>query len=418
MFRRIVRGHLVIILFFTLVPLGAAIAYKAHQPPSYVASLRIQVVSTPASSSTEADALSSRVLALATTPSLLQAAEAHAGVYPPVDELAKNHVSAQRLGESAVVELSVSDLDRASAENLVTAITKQVVRFMNQGDKARLDDFLRSTDQKIARLRAQQAHLVKVLQALSGRRARDNIQVQLNTLAGTLNQLTTERSSLVLADATRQEVVVIHNSRPDVQMVSNGLYPTAALALLLGLVLALTLSVTLETLRPRISGIRSLARLLHAPVLGNTQRADSLANTMMLAARRQGVETLVLLGVEEKDEQIVTRMLEHLPTERAAVEPAPAPAPVKGNRGPVGNGNENGKSDAGLEEEVWSNQVRFTDLAGVRPADERTAGVVVVSTGNALQRRLDSVNDGLEAMRWPVVGVVASAPLRRWLRQQ
>jgi Mrp family chromosome partitioning ATPase len=56
--------------------------------------------------------------------------------------------------------------------------------------------------------------------------------------------------------------------------------------------------------------------------------------------------------------------------------------------------------------------VRFTNLFGVAPAEEMTAGILVVASGAALRRDLDRLDDLLRAMRWPLVGVVENTNRR------
>jgi hypothetical protein len=60
--------------------------------------------------------------------------------------------------------------------------------------------------------------------------------------------------------------------------------------------------------------------------------------------------------------------------------------------------------------------VRFTGLSAVTPQDEMTAGVVVVSAGTVLLRRLDDLDDVLKAVRWPVLGIVKGPARRRFGR--
>jgi capsular polysaccharide biosynthesis protein len=429
MFRRIVRGHLGIILLCILIALGATVAYEQKQPADHAATLRIQVVASPASSSTEADALSSRVLALATAPSMVRAAIIETGVDRQVDQVATHEVTAQRLGESSVVDLSVTDPDVSVARQLVTSLTKRVVRFMNSGDQARSDKLLRSTDARIAHLGVQQSDLLEQMQVVNGINARANIKARLDAVAASLNQLATQRASLVVAQASEQQVTIVDRGAPDVKTLPTGLYPMAALSLLLGLILGLALAVTIETLRPRLSGIRSLAKLLHAPVIGSTEQPTPiLSNMMSLAARRQGVETVVLLGMEPHDEEALSLLLEELPTERtvAPVRRAPDVAPAgraevagaKTARSAAATSEANASDDNELEARAWSpGRVRFTSLDGIGESEEHTAGVVVASTGHALHRRLDAVHDVLEAMRWPVIGVVKVETPRGWWRR-
>src|SRR5690348_17247701 len=138
MFRRIVRAHLGIILVCMLIPVAAAAVLAAQRPDPTTASLRVQVVSGAPKSATEAEGMSSRVLAVATTPSLLNAALLAAHAQRDVGTYAVNNVAAQRLGESSIVELSVTDDDPLIAGPVVSALATRVALFMNQGDQGSL----------------------------------------------------------------------------------------------------------------------------------------------------------------------------------------------------------------------------------------------------------------------------------------
>jgi hypothetical protein len=124
MFRRIVRAHLGIILVCTLLPIAVAIAVHQNRPTLSLASLRVQVISGSPKSAVEAEGISSRVLALATSPSLLGPALKDAKVQRNVADFAAAHVAAQRLGESSIVELSVTDHDPAAAGTVVVALQR------------------------------------------------------------------------------------------------------------------------------------------------------------------------------------------------------------------------------------------------------------------------------------------------------
>jgi hypothetical protein len=206
-------------------------------------------------------------------------------------------------------------------------------------------------------------------------------------------------------------VVALDVTRPTVEPVSSNLLPRTALALLLGLLVGLAGAVLLETLRPRMAGIRVVARALDAPILGSTgQLHRSLAGSLTLAARRQGVETLVLVGVDDRDEKVTRMLLESLPSAWNAEEVARDRAAARASL--VGN---DGSSVDPTTSVRMSSSVRFTDRFGVAPHEELTAGVVVVSAGNVRRTSLDGIEDMVRAMRWPVVGVVEVTPRRPWL---
>ena len=412
--RRVVKAHLRTILLCLLIPVAVVALIDLRTPTTYVAQVRLQTTSTAPGSSTEAEGLSSRVLAIATTPGIVQnalrdAGEPHGARHAV--SVAAHDVTAERLGESSVVVLSVLDENRGVATSTASALATRVVRFMNQGDRQQYDATMADVDTRLADAVARRDRLQTHLTNTDGLVARQNVQSALFAAQQTVNQVQDERTALVVADTGRDNVVALDSGKPTVEPVASSLLPRTALALLLGLLVGLGLAVLQETLKPRIAGIRGLARALDAPILGSTsQLRAALAGSLTLAARRQGVETLVLVGVDEKDEKSTRMLLDSLPSSWEREDAASARQPVRS----AGAG-ENGKpADMREPSLMMSSQVRFTDRHGVTPAEELAAGVVVVSSGNARRTNLEDVEDMVRAMRWPVVGVVEVTPHRQW----
>jgi len=298
----------------------------------------------------------------------------------------------------------VLDTNPDVATRTVGALATQVTQFMNEGDRQQYDATMAGIESRLAAALKERDRLQRDLDHTFDLVARQNVTTQLAGAQQALNQVQDERSSLVVAATSRDNVVAIDATKPTVQAAASALAPRLALALLLGLLVGLALAVILETLRPRMAGIRVLARSLDAPILGSTgQSTDSLAGSLTLAARRQGVETVVLLGVDDRDDRATRGLLESLPHAWQAEEVREAVAQSVRASG----GRPDGPS--------LSSQVRFTDRMGVTHAEEPTAGVVVVSAGSARRSSLDAVEDLVRAMRWPVVGVVEVTPRRSWL---
>jgi capsular polysaccharide biosynthesis protein len=408
MFRRIVRAHLGIILVCMLLPVAAAIGLQADKPAVNLASIRLQVVSGAPSSATEAEGISSRVLALATTPGLVDASLKQVGAQRDVTDFAATHVAAQRLGESSIVQLSVTDKDPIAASQIVAALAARVALFMNHGDRATFNAALTKLDQEVQDATVRRDKLAAQLKGIADINARADIQTQIQSANLLLGQLTTQRAALAVQDATRDIVVLVGN-KPEVSQVPSPVLPQAALALLLGLVLGLTAAAILETMRPRVASVRALAHLLEAPVLGkSSEEISSLRNTMALAARRQGVDAVVLIGAEESDADTVCQLLFALSNLSSTPDRLRSASTA---------GTEDGSEPSVLQMEAPFANVRFTGLSAVTPQDEMTAGVVVVSGGTVLLRRLDDLDDVLKAVRWPVLGIVNGPAKRRFGRR-
>ena len=149
-------------------------------------------------------------------------------------QAATHRVSAQRLGESPVVELAVLAKHPQTANQIATALGHQVVAFMNEAGGARFDTAIRSVDAQVATATTQRDKLQNVLADTFGLRSRTNVRSSLAAAQNTLDHLTDERSSLDLADANRDLVVAVDIVPPTVQRVASA-SARAALALLLGL---------------------------------------------------------------------------------------------------------------------------------------------------------------------------------------
>jgi hypothetical protein len=283
---------------------------------------------------------------------------------------------------------------------------------MNQGDRQQYDETMADVQDRLETAVTRRDKLQTELTNTDGLVARQNVQSALASAQQTVNQLQDERTALVVADTGRDNVVALDVSKPTVEPVASSLLPRTALALLLGLLVGLGIAVLQETLKPRIAGIRGLARALDAPILGSTgQLRAALAGSLTLAARRQGVETLVLVGVDERDEKSTRLLLDSLPSSWEREDRASAKHPVR-STGAGEDGQPSGVREPPL---MMSSQVRFTDRHGVTPSEELAAGVVVVSAGNARRTNLEDVEDMVRAMRWPVVGVVEVTNRRQWL---
>jgi capsular polysaccharide biosynthesis protein len=395
---RIVRGHWIVIMVCLVLPVAFTVLLQTRVEPRYVATVRLQVSASAPTSAFEADALGSRVIALATTSILVRRALSEAELDPGAAESTARHdVSSRRLGQSTVVELSISRGARDEARRLVASLAKVVSDFMNDANHARIEEALAAINRQLADAKDALSAATSRLRAEGGV-PRPDLQADVDAAQATVGQLSVTKGSMLLADSTRDQVVVIDGDRPDVVAAPSSLLPRTALAVLLGLLLGIAAAVVIETLRPRLAGTRSLARRFEAPVLGQAgQRPAALVNAMSLAARRQGRDTVVLLGVDDRDDEVAHRLLTKIsdPSLRdSQVVPASTQAHAPGSGA-------NGTART-------LHRLRFTDLTGVGPVDELGAGVVLVSSDAPRQRDVDTVEDILRTTRWPVLGVVGT----------
>src|SRR4029077_10364907 len=177
--KRIVRARLPLLACFVLVPLLGVLLLGSRQHPVWVANARVQVFDGAPSSTTEADGSSSRVLALATPPGMVRRALADAHVKRDATDLAEHSISAQRLGESTVVEIGVKDKDPAAAGAVVKALAHPAATFMNEGSRSHFQSTLAQVDAQIAKTNRTRDEVTKSLAATRGPRAADSLAARL-----------------------------------------------------------------------------------------------------------------------------------------------------------------------------------------------------------------------------------------------
>jgi capsular polysaccharide biosynthesis protein len=411
--QRILRAHLVLILVCLLTPLLITWIVVSRQPASYQASVRIQVSSTPATTTIAASAISSRVVALATTPSLLSQAMSQAGDTRDVSDVSRRHVTASRLGESSIVELSVTDRHAGQARATAAALATTVTKFMNKANRSDLAAALADNAAQTAEVRRARAD---VADRLATTPERSSAQLALTTKLGGIDQqlseLAQQRTSLALANLSNDSAVVVDATQPRVRQVSSGMAPRLAVAGVFGLMLGLAMSVILEAVRPRVAGTRALARRLQVPVLGQySDDSADLARSLGFAARRHGADTVVLVGVTAADRAAVPKIVHRFQAPAAADDSAEGgtggtSASQAGNQA----GNEGGQSKRGsvdVDEDLFGpRELQVLNLTQVLPEHELTAGIVVVSSGTVWRPELDRLEDVIATVRWPVLGVI------------
>ena len=266
---RILRSHVLLLVTITLLPLAALLALR-DPGPQYVASVRVQVGGGPAASSTEADAVSTRVAALATTRRFVVHALAEASARRPLKDFVKDQIVTTRIGQSAVVQVDVVDEVPAVAATVARSLGDQVVTFMNASDHTDTPALMKTIEDRRQHLFRQRATLTKNLVDSPQNSQVPIWQAQLSVIEQQLAETASDQSRLLIDEATRPRSVVVDDAGV-ARAVPSRLAQQAALALVLGLVLALTVVTALEVLRPTVPSSRALGRILEAPVLGRVR---------------------------------------------------------------------------------------------------------------------------------------------------
>ena len=394
LFSRVIRSHLLLIIVITLLPVGLVLALGELQPTEWRASVRIQATSAVPTSSTEAEGLSSRILAIATTPTVVSDSLRAAGVDGNAVDVSEKHVTAQRLGESPVVELSVTNPTKAHADALVKQLSIRVLKFMNTADRGRFEAAVEDVNQRLDDTRTQRDRLAERLATMPPGQARNHLQDLANEASKVAAELSSQRASLIMADITRGRAVLVDGQTPTVLIVPSSLLPRLGLALVLGLCLAIATAAAIETFRPKVPDARSLARVLDAPMLATVKQAPgSLAHSLSLVARRNGLDTVVILPADPAHRASASALARSLSRTHAQRERVRDRVLVDGS------------GDDGTEvDRDWG--TAFVDLPSLAHRQEVSAGVAVVCAGPVPHEHIESLHDVLRATHWPLIGVL------------
>lgn len=450
--RRIFWRNRWLLLILMILPAAAVVPLKEHQVVKYAATATIQGQGTTPDVQTQVEAIQSRVIAVATNPSLVQRALSQAKINRNATEVARHEIVVTPLSSSAIMVMTVTDPSSQAAIKLARALANAVVDELNQlgiKDNPELAT-LGKTSSQLANKRNQ---LLSQLSSANASNASTSVQVQslLSQLGSVEQELTTNQSETqqVLATLTTETGASVVSLPGYVSGASRHVAVDAALAALLGLVLGLLIATVREIIRPTVAQPGAGARELGAVLLGNSDARggqivgldQDLPERLSLAAHRAGVLTIVLTGPGSRDRlaALAARLRDELPT----AEPADARSAwaraaavdhgyVGDDLSPNGDGRrptiaDGGRRPAGLATE------RPTDLAAARysrPQEPRRtvvtlddiwlgapppdAALVVVLPRFAPHGALDQAADLGVTADWPILGVIGIRH-RSWL---
>jgi capsular polysaccharide biosynthesis protein len=218
-------------------------------------------------------------------------------------EIARNHVSIQALGTSAVLQLSVSDRNRHVAAALTNALAKRVIDTRLAVSNGQLQRTLRDLQERIDGLNSKIAALDVQADALAVQLAQVGSTAQASVLRSRRDQVLQSRDLLLqqrsVAESERVSLLSAEGTRPKAAIISRATIPTQAnaahwlrnalLGVLLGLIIGIGVAAALETFRPTIAGSENLAEALGTPLIG-------VLPSVYPGERRAAVEDLTPLG--------------------------------------------------------------------------------------------------------------------------
>ncbi len=392
-FGRVIRGHWLVILLCIVAPYVVVSQMSRAEPDAYEAVARVQMGTELAASNVQADATSQRVLGIATSPGVVRAALDKARLRADANDFAAHHIDVRRVGVSPVMEIVVTDTSPARAATIARSITADVIKVSNVGDQPTSTQRRQGVQRQLDALARQRSRLVAKLNNVDPKGgAALAIQAQLTSLVTAQTELERQMSDINLAAPSPSHAVLLDPVRVPTVALPRQDTQRAVLAALIGALVGGGLAAGLEALRPRLRSGRSVARALELPHVGHLPRLDAsprtaraagpIADRLALLARRYEASNVLAVLVDPRDE--------------------PAARPVATLLGPDG--------EKGSHRVTCSVVGRGWVDPGASPV------VIVLSPRHVKVRSLVDTMSFVDALGWPVVGLL-SYP-RRWFWQR
>ncbi|NUO90679.1 MAG: hypothetical protein HOQ18_07625 [Dermatophilaceae bacterium] len=392
-FGRVIRGHWLVILLCIVAPYAAVSYLSRGEPDVYEAVARVQMGTELAASNVQADATSQRVLGIATSPGVVRSALDKARLREDPNDFAVHYIDVRRVGVSPVMEIVVTDTNPARAATIARSITADVIKVSNVGDQPTSNQRRQAVQNQLDTLARQRSRLAARLSNVDPKGGTAlAIQAQLTSLTTAQAELERQMSDLNLAAPSPSHAVLLDPVRVPSVALPRQDTQRAALAGLVGALVGGGLAAGLEALRPRLRSGRSIARALEMPHVGHLPRLDlsrrttnaagPVADRLALLARRYDASDVLAVLVKPRDEASARPVA-------ALLGPDPQKGPHRVPCSVVGRG--------------W-----------VDPGDSPV--VAVLSPRHVRVRDLVDTMSFVDALGWPVVGLV-SYP-RRWFWQR
>ncbi|WP_026402345.1 hypothetical protein [Actinomadura rifamycini] len=437
---RVGRRYWALLLVLTVVPvLVVGFVMNGREPPA-VAQTRIEAsgsVTDAAVGDAGVSIVVSQVTAYATSRNLLTAVLKEQKIDRDPRELAKK-IEVTGLGTATIVELAVEDADPEAARKLADAVGDAVVEQINESNRGALteqideiNDRIRDLEEKLAPLARRASGTVPDVGAMN---ERERVQAELTDLRSSRTELTSQLTAAGSASVV-QPAVLAPESDPMVML--------AAIAGLVGLVLAILVAVVWEMLRPTVPGQRRVARRLGVPLLGWADRGPAeladLGRCTRLAARREGVAQITLVGAPGPlPAELVSTVASAVYGDEtklvdARTEEPEEERPDDGGDGPAANSSGPAakktstsvvRAGTAVMAKKAGEVARRTPVPSrepchvhafedVDPGADASAGVVVVVGPVTAVSGLEAVRDLVAASGWPLLGVVGTRKIKR-----
>jgi capsular polysaccharide biosynthesis protein len=382
-FHRVVRGHRLLIAICLVLPMAAMFYLGGKQPVLYQAVGRVEIGTTLASSQLQADALSNRVLGIVTSPGVVQRALFDGGLNVDPVQFAIDHISINRVGVSPVIDVTVTQESPVRAALIAKSLTNQLLNFANAGGRDATTGRIEVLSATILTLTNQRDSLIPKL-ATASPGGVYSLQAQINAIQTTMADDLRQRSDLIIAAASMESTVLLDAVGTPTVPLPSGTKQTAALAGLLGLIGGLGLAALLETLRPTLRNPKAISFAMGAPMIGHVHSRDlesphhsaamnPIADRMALLGLRYGSSRAMLMSVRKADQARAGEMAEALGVTR---------------------------------NDETSHRLQCAALNGRWREPGEHPAIVIFSPAKVRARELRPVQELLESVDWPLLGVV------------
>jgi capsular polysaccharide biosynthesis protein len=393
-FHRVVRGHRLLIAICLVLPVAAVFYLGSKQPVMYQAVGRVEIGTTLASSNVEADALSNRALGIVTSPGVVERALVASGLNIDPVQFAIDHIAVNRIGVSPVIDVTVTQESPVRAALIAESLTNQLLDFANAGGRNATTGRIETLSSTILSLTRQRDALIPHL-ATATPGGVYSLQAQINAIQTTLADDLRQRSDLVVASASMSSTLLLDAVATPSVPLPQGTKQMAALAALLGLIGGLGIAAVLETLLPTLRNPKAISYAMGAPMIGHVPFSDlqtpsrsaamnPIADRMALLGLRYGSSRAMLLSVRKADQSRAGEMAEALGVNR---------------------------------DNETSHRLQCAALNGRWREPGDNPAIVIFSPAKVRARELRPVQELIESVDWPLLGVV-TYDRPRWLTRR
>jgi capsular polysaccharide biosynthesis protein len=380
------------------------IAASQSRSTTYLASVRLLM---PQSDQSSSEVTADTVAAIATSRSEVASALRAARADRDPGAFGANNVSVQPVGNSGILDISVSDDDPKIAAAVANSLTARVVEVTTKVSTSQQQGVVDALTEQVATIGRQIEELASQAQhasssqaaALDARRElliqdRSSFESQLAQLQSQLAQ--SPRPSVIDSASATSARAIPPTRAQDV-----------ALGGLFGLVVGLAAAALLEALNPTVMGEDAIASELGVPVLGvlPSTKLSWLRWRLEMQARRTGVATIELTTAGPSI---------NLAPLSTALHRAGAPADVVvGSDGETRSGDVSSKrrrrattATAHANAGGSSMDIRVLDQGSARSIDPSRRGIVVVTPTAVKRTDIEPVKDLLQVTDWPMLGLI------------